>query len=154
MSGRKAIQLLVDIVAKGGNLLLNIAPSPEGEWQPGAYALLQEFAAWMRVNSEAIYGTRAIAPYKEGNICLTRKKDGSRIYFLYLAAEGETTMPAEITIRLHRPPDGTAVTLLGTQAALQWAPFGKVGFKIFVPETLRENPPAKYVWVFRTESRS
>ena len=37
MSGREAVQMLVDIVAKGGNLLLNIAPSPEGEWQQGAH---------------------------------------------------------------------------------------------------------------------
>lgn len=46
MSGREGIQMLVDIVAKGGNLLLNIAPSPEGEWQEGAYQLLDEFGAW------------------------------------------------------------------------------------------------------------
>ena len=40
MSGREAVHTLVDIVAKGGNLLLNIAPSPKGEWDEGAYRLL------------------------------------------------------------------------------------------------------------------
>lgn len=48
MSGREGIQLLVDIVAKGGNLLLNVAPGPEGEWQKGAYDLLEEYRnGWM-----------------------------------------------------------------------------------------------------------
>ena len=84
MTGRDAIHLLVDIVAKGGNLLLNIAPGPEGQWHEGAYQLLSEIGDWMKVNNEAIYETRAIAPYKEGNICFTQKKDGS-IYLIYLS---------------------------------------------------------------------
>ncbi len=83
MSGRDGIVMLVDIVAKGGNLLLNIAPSPEGEWQQGAYDLLQEYADWMKINSEAIYETRAMAPYKEGNICMTQKEDGTMYFLLY-----------------------------------------------------------------------
>ena len=41
MSGREAVQLLVDIVVKGGNLLLNIGPAPDGTWPEGAYRLLE-----------------------------------------------------------------------------------------------------------------
>jgi len=74
MSGRKAIQLLVDIVAKGGNLLLNVAPGPDGKWHDGAYELFEEIGNWMDVNSEAIYETRAIAPYKEGKVCFNQKR--------------------------------------------------------------------------------
>ena len=43
MTGRQGIHMLIDVVAKGGNLLLNVAPSPEGEWQQGAYDLLAYF---------------------------------------------------------------------------------------------------------------
>ena len=64
MSGREGVQMLIDIVSKGGNLLLNIAPTPEGEWQDGAYELLEEYAEWMAVNQEAIYGSEVLAPYK------------------------------------------------------------------------------------------
>ena len=83
MSGREGIHMLVDIVAKGGNLLLNIAPTPEGEWQQGAYDLLKEYGQWMQVNSSAIYGTEPVAPYKENNICMTRNKRAMSFCFTW-----------------------------------------------------------------------
>ena len=95
MSGRQVVHLLVDIVAKGGNLLLNIAPGPLGQWHDGAYQMLEELGAWMDVNNEAIYETRALSPFKEGNICLTKKKDGT-VYAIYLAEEGEAQLPAHL----------------------------------------------------------
>ena len=61
-SVRELVHLLVDVVAKGGNLLLNIGPSPDGEWASDAYDRLRGMTAWMNVNSEAIYETRAISP--------------------------------------------------------------------------------------------
>lgn len=51
------------IVSRGGNYLLNIAPSATGEWDSAAYKRLEEIGAWMKVNGEAIYGTEPIAPY-------------------------------------------------------------------------------------------
>ena len=51
------------IVSRGGNYLLNIAPSDTGEWDSAAYKRLEEIGAWMKVNGEAIYGTEPIAPY-------------------------------------------------------------------------------------------
>lgn len=141
MSGKEGIHLLIDIVAKGGNLLLNIAPGPQGEWQPGAYELLLEYGAWMQVNSEGIYNTRAIAPYKENNICMTQKNDGST-YFFYLD-EKETGLPSEIIISSKQPQNGATVTLLGYDEELEWQKDGP-GFKIFIPAKLRKVPPSKY----------
>jgi len=148
MSGREGIQLLVDIVAKGGNLLLNVAPTPEGEWQQGAYDLLKEFGDWMKVNSESIYNSKPIAPYKENNICMTNLGDGTT-YFFYMAAEGETSIPEEITINSHQPTANAMVTLLGNDQKLKWKKDKSKGFKISVPKSLRTNPPSKYVWVFK-----
>ena len=148
MSGYQGIQLLVDIVSKGGNLLLNIAPTPEGEWQEGAYTLLNEFEDWMKINAEAIYNTKTIAPYKEGNVCMTKKDDGTT-YFMYMALKEETEMPAMITVNAHQPKKGTAVTLLGTKKKLKWAANANGGFEISIPYKLRKNPPSKYVWVFK-----
>ncbi len=151
MSGRKGVQLLVDIVAKGGNLLLNVAPTPSGEWQDGAYELLKEIGDWMQVNAEAIYYSKAIAPYKENNICLTTLDDGTT-YFMYMAAEGESIMPETITIASHRPVKGSKVYLLGSSKKLKWEKNGENGFKIAVPKSLRHNPPSKYVWVFKVSA--
>ena len=53
------------IVSRGGNYLLNIAPSETGEWDSAAYLRLEEIGAWMKVNGEAIYGTEPIAPYSQ-----------------------------------------------------------------------------------------
>jgi len=50
---------LVDVTSKGGNLLLNIGPSADGEILPQARQCLEKFAGWMRVNAESIHGTRA-----------------------------------------------------------------------------------------------
>jgi len=146
MSGRRAIHLLVDIVAKGGNLLLNIAPGPDGTWQQGAYDLLKEYAIWMKVNSEAIYGTRTLPPYKEGKIRFTRGKDGS-VYLIYLADEGEK-LPARIRLESFKPSPGAKITALGTPAKLKWQPAGN-GFELLVSDNLRKNPPSRYAWVFK-----
>jgi len=132
MSGREGIQMLVDVVAKGGNLLLNIAPSPEGEWQQGAYELLNEFGNWMKVNSSAIYETNAISPFKENNICLTQNKDGS-VNAIYLAIEGEDAIPEKIILKSISPAKGAKITLLGSKGNLKWKSNGS-GFTVAIPE--------------------
>ena len=84
MSGKAVVQMLVDIVTKGGNLLLNIAPGPEGQWHDDAYKLLDDIGAWMKVNGEAIYGTRALAPFKEGKVCISKKGIILSIFIIWL----------------------------------------------------------------------
>ena len=139
--------MLVDIVAKGGNLLLNIAPSPEGEWQEGAFRLLGEFGAWMDVNSEGIYNSNTLPPFKENNICMTQQDDGTA-YFFYLVETDEKTMPATLTVQAHQPAKGSKVTLLGYDKPLEWSPAG-TGFTVKIPKGLRENPPCAHAWTFK-----
>jgi alpha-L-fucosidase len=147
MSGREGVHLLVDIVAKGGNLLLNVAPGPDGTWQQGAYDLLADIGAWLKVNGEAIYGSRPAAPYIDGRLRLTRGRDGSA-YFVHLADEKEPQVPAEVRVSAGRPADGARVTMLGSPAVLSWRGDGD-GFVVAVPESLRANPPAKYAWTIK-----
>ncbi len=139
--------LLVDIVAKGGNLLLNIAPGPEGQWHDGAYQLLDEMGEWMEVNSEAIYETRALAPYKEGNICFTQKKDGS-IYMVYLAGKDETNLPSTIKISSLQAEKSAKVLLVGVDKPLKWKKEGEE-LVIEIPESVQKTPPCKYAWAFK-----
>ena len=56
---RDLIRLLVEVVSKGGNLLLNIGPKPDGTIQPEFQTRLEAMGAWLKVNGEAIYGTKA-----------------------------------------------------------------------------------------------
>jgi alpha-L-fucosidase len=50
---------LIDVTSKGGNMLLNIGPTAEGEILPQARRCLEKFAAWMKINKESIHGTTA-----------------------------------------------------------------------------------------------
>lgn len=147
LSGREAVHMLVDIVAKGGNLLLNIAPTPEGEWQQGAYRLLQQYGDWMQINSEAIYNSKVLDPYKENNICMTQQANGSA-YFFYLCEDEEYIIPSEIIIASHQPHSSATVTLLGVKKALKWE-LQDTGFKVLIPDEIKNNPPCKFVWTIK-----
>lgn len=52
------IRSFVDIVAKNGNLLLNVGPTRDGEIHPSERVRLEALGRWLRRNGEAIYGTR------------------------------------------------------------------------------------------------
>src|SRR5208337_102515 len=116
-STRTLIHLLVDIVSKGGNFLLNVGPDADGQFPPIAQQRLREIGRWMHVNSEAIYGTRSIAPYKEGRVCWTHKD--RTVYLIVLAEKDETAPPA----RVQAPSLKRArqVRMLGAADAIPWS---------------------------------
>ncbi|BDD01187.1 alpha-L-fucosidase [Persicobacter psychrovividus] len=88
-SGRELIHKFVDVVAKGGNLLLNLGASPQGWFNPEEVKSVKNMGQWLHKNGQAIYATRAIAPYAESNIRYTRSKDGQKVYAIALLAENE-----------------------------------------------------------------
>jgi len=57
-SSTEILQMLVDIVSKNGNLLLNIVQTPEGEVEQDILNILEEIAAWTAANGEGIYSSR------------------------------------------------------------------------------------------------
>ncbi len=65
-TGKKVIDLLVDIVSKNGNLLLNIPLPNSGEPDYNELVTIADITAWMKLNSEGIYATRPWAIYGEG----------------------------------------------------------------------------------------
>ena len=140
---RTLIHMLIDIVAKGGNFLLNVGPSPQGQFPPEALERLEQIGDWMAVNGEAIYGTRPVAPYKERNICFTHK--GDHAYAIILAAEGERDLPRQVHLRGLRPALGTPVYLLGRKPQLAWRPEGEDA-QIDLPGG---HPPCAHAWVLK-----
>jgi alpha-L-fucosidase len=56
-SATQLIRSLVEVASKGGNLLLNVGPTPEGTIQPEFEERLRAIGEWLRVNGESIYGT-------------------------------------------------------------------------------------------------
>jgi len=53
------VQMLIDSVSKGGNLLLNVGPTGRGEFDPRALATLAGIGEWMRLHNRSIYGATA-----------------------------------------------------------------------------------------------
>lgn len=144
---RQLIHLLVDIVAKGGNFLLNIGPSPNGEFAPEAYDRLRDIGAWMKINGESIYNTRPVAPYKEGKICYTSLSDGT-LFAIYLADENENVPPARLRLTGVSPAKGARLQLLGVDQPLQWERIGGC-IQITVPEQVRKLAAGKYAWTIK-----
>jgi alpha-L-fucosidase len=152
MTPHKVVHTLCDIVCKGGNLLLNIAPGPDGNWDAGAYEMLEGVSDWMDVNSEAIYDTKPITPYKEGKVCFTEGNDGT-IYMIYLADENEKKPPSKLWSSQIQPRDGATLTLLGTDEILSWETAG-TGFVVAIPENILKAPPCDIAWVVKVENRT
>jgi alpha-L-fucosidase len=149
-SVRELVHLLVDVVAKGGNLLLNIGASPKGEWDPDAYDRLEGMGAWMSVNGEAVYATRPLAPFKSGRVCLTRGRASQNIYAICLAESSESAPPAEIRVPVALSGSDARVSLLGYPDILRWRTEGS-GSVVAIPEEARRNPPCDHAWTLKIE---
>ena len=74
--------MLIETRAKGGNLLLNVGPKPNGELPVEQEERLREIALWMFVNTECIYGVRPWIVTNENDYWFTRKKDTDTIYVI------------------------------------------------------------------------
>lgn len=91
------VHTLVDVVAKGGNLLLNVGPDSQGAIPDTAVQRMKEIGSWLKANGDAIYNTRPISPYVSGRWRFTAAKDHSVVYAIYLLDEGEA-MPEVVTL--------------------------------------------------------
>ncbi len=82
-SSEDLIRKLVDISSKGGNFLLNIGPTAQGDFPPEAQQRLADLGAWMKVNSRAIYSTDASPfPSLPWGRCTLGKAAGHPVLYL------------------------------------------------------------------------
>ncbi|MCJ7738555.1 MAG: alpha-L-fucosidase, partial [Anaerolineae bacterium] len=87
------IRMLINTVARGGNLLMNVGPTPKGKLDQRAADALAVYAKWMEANGDAIYGATQ-SEYKEPVDCRLTQKD-NKVYvhvfawpFKHLYVEG------------------------------------------------------------------
>jgi alpha-L-fucosidase len=88
---------LVDIASKGGNYLLNIGPTREGEIPAPSIERLKEVGVWIKANGDAIYGTSA-SPFKRLPWGRCTQKPSGKDTTLYLhvfnwPADGRLVVP-------------------------------------------------------------
>ena len=79
-TGGRLIELLIETRAKGGNLLLNIGPHPDGYIPYDQEVRLREMAAWYFINHEAVDNVRPWIIPREENIWFTSLKDKKTVY--------------------------------------------------------------------------
>ncbi len=139
------IEKLVDIVSKGGNYLLNIGPGPDGEFDPVAYERLKEIGAWMKVNGEAIYGTRMHSVFKDGEtVRFTQSKDGKTKYIFLFEFPTSKVVLTKTTFS-----KGTRLEVLGSNSKVTWKPAAQ-GVEIVLPESARSA--TDQVWVIKVRN--
>jgi alpha-L-fucosidase len=123
ISASDLIHLLVDIVSKNGNLLLDVGPEADGTIPAVQMERLQALGDWMRVNSDAIYGTH---PWKraEGEtvekIPVRFTQKNGQVFAILL---GDVKTDAVILKDVRATP-GSKVTLLGNESPLEWSQQG------------------------------
>ncbi len=123
VTATELVRSFCDIVAKNGNLLIGIGPSPDGTIPEEQVAPLRGLGEWMSINGQAIYGTR---PWK---IPGTQTSEGTEVRF----TEREdivyallTDLPGRRTFTL-RDVDGSGVEgvrLVGSRAEVDWSLHG------------------------------
>ena len=118
-TSNEVVNILAEITAKGGCLLLGVGPTPEGIIQPEVEESLKGVGKWLRANGKAIYSTRTTPYYHEGNVWFMADKDGRTLYAIYALPENEV-LPGTIQWT-GNVPEGNMV-LLGNGR--------KVGYKV------------------------
>jgi alpha-L-fucosidase len=125
-SAGEVVSKLVEIVAKGGSLLLGVGPKADGTLPDDVITKLEEIGKWTSKNGTAIYGTRITKNYHDGQNWFTQSKDGQTIYGISLLGN---TPVKEISWQGSMPKKGSLITILSTNQKVKWkSKDGKVYF--------------------------
>jgi alpha-L-fucosidase len=146
-SVQQIVQLLVKIVSRGGNLLMNIGPGPDGDWDPIAYERLKGISAWIKINGEGIYNSKSVAPYSTNNIFYTKAKNDKAIYAFMLSDQEKVTLPASVSVKAGKP---RKVILLGSKQNLKWKQQNDE-VVISIPTSLQQNSGLNEAACFKLE---
>ncbi len=174
-TGREFILTLIDLVSRGGNLLLDIGPDGDGTIPPIMEQRLLEIGDWLKVNGEAIYGTRfagrscqwsegkrpgqQFGEYKvEYNLMEQigqQPKDGVAVKQLFFTRKPDALYaiipgwPGEqVAIRDIRVPADTAVTMLGVDGSLKFAYEGTT-LTVTMPQLGPEDAPCQHAYALK-----
>jgi alpha-L-fucosidase len=169
------LYMLIDIVSRGGNFLLDIGPTADGRIPPLMEERLAEMGDWLEVNGEAVYGTTTHTPscqwtggrvqeLKHGNYrvkydvnkLLKNPDEGMARKEALFTRKGEAlyaicpVFPDEtLTLDNMTAKPGAKVTFLGLDSpALQWIQEG-ANLVITMPKVNPSRMPCRHAWTFK-----
>jgi len=159
------VHQLIDIVSKNGNLLMNVGPRSDGTIPEQVQVILRDIGSWLKVNGDAIYGTRAWSKYGEGPTVIVEGSFHDTEVKPYTLQDFRFTTKgnALYAIEMAWPESGEAVirtlneaalsgqkivaiSLLGQGTALNYQVKAD-GLHIMVPA----QNPGKYAYAFKIE---
>jgi alpha-L-fucosidase len=118
-SGTRLIEILIETRAKGGAMLLNLGPKPDGSLPEEQEARVREVALWHFAVGEAIHDTRPWVVTNEGPIWFTRHRDDNTVYaFLTGQQDWGRGTRREFVLGSVRSSDETEVSVLGQSSEL------------------------------------
>jgi alpha-L-fucosidase len=145
ISSKAFIDMFVDIVAKGGNLLLIVNLDGHGALPELQEKRLIDIGKWLKVNEEGIYSTRPFSRQIEGSVAFTRSKDNQYIYVIMKEWPGQ-----ELHLNGINPVKGSKIEMLGNKNSLEWISSYE-GITVKLPVKLQDekNRPCKHAWILK-----
>jgi alpha-L-fucosidase len=149
MSAPNAIQMLIDTVSKGGNLLLNVPLTPDGELEPETITMLTEMGKCLDLMGEAVFSTRCwmVATDGDGGIRFTRDKGNTVLYVTNLGWSNDLLRVRTLGSSRIDLTTLTGVTLLGFADKLTYTQDAE-GLSIKVPKVPFESPAYAFKLTF------
>ena len=174
-TSREFIFVLIDLVSRGGNLLLDIGPAADGTIPPLMEQRLLEIGDWLKVNGEAIYGTRTAgrstqwtegkrATQEYGEYMIKYKlmdqigqapKDGAAVKSVFFTQKPDALYAItagwpgkQLILRDVKVPAGANVTMLGVPGALKTSLNGTT-LTITTPDLGPEAAPCRHAFTFK-----
>ncbi len=143
-SSKELIHELIDIVSRGGNLLLNVGPTADGRIPVIMQQRLVDIGSWLEVNGDAIYNTRKrrVTSQMIGEQKLYFTSKAGSIFCLFNQWTGE------ISIDLLDFEEVADVSLLGWEGVIQWQTDGRK-LEIQLPKMGLDEIPCHHAWALQ-----
>jgi alpha-L-fucosidase len=149
-SSNELVDLLVDVVSKGGNLLLNIGPMADGTIPDIQQQRLLDLGAWLAINGEAIYGTRPWTRAAHENLRFTV---GEAFYITALEWPGdELVAPADVLVgnaAAGQAGDETQIVMLGREDTPLAYRIEDDHLVVSMPPGGPDGQPSRFAWTLR-----